>query len=152
MIVMMINELNICIRSITMATSNYDLLDYSKKFNIKLDEVVMRDQLNHIQHKNKQNLIINLDSSRSSGTHWAGLLIEAKNALYFDSFGGLPPKEVIAYCKRYKLGYSSFIIQDLSSETCGYYCLAFLHYMQHNKGDLFAKYNDYVICLKITAN
>ncbi len=55
---------------------------------------------------------------------------------YFDSFGAPPPNEIILFSKKRKsqhLLYSNWIIQDLKSENCGWYCLGFLLYMWKNR-------------------
>ena len=47
--------------------------------------------------------IINLQNSNDgNGTHWYCLYIENKHAMYFDSYGGPPPKEVVKFFKRKK--------------------------------------------------
>ena len=39
--------------------------------------------------------IINLDSKIGPGTHWVSVIIESNRILYFDSFGLIPPYELI---------------------------------------------------------
>ena len=124
--------------------TNFDLFNISKERSIILHNVIMRDQLKSIRRKSNQYLIINLDHSNNQGTHWVCLIIQGKNAIYFDSFGAIPPKEVISYCKGLKLGYSSYIVQNLKSEACGWYCIALLHYIQTNNNDIYENYNDYI--------
>ena len=74
--------------------------------------------------------IINLQSSTSgNGTHWLGLFIHKNNAYYFDSYGAPPSVEIIKFVKKRKgchMYYNNFIIQDLKSQNCGWYTLAFL--------------------------
>ena len=48
--------------------TNYEIMAYCKKKNIKLDWVDMKDQLDKTK---RSNLIINLESSSAgNGTHW----------------------------------------------------------------------------------
>jgi hypothetical protein len=57
----------------------------------------MKDEL--VNHKPKSgNYIINLESSTSgSGTHWMSMKISNKQCFYQDSFGVIPPKEIIDF-------------------------------------------------------
>jgi hypothetical protein len=60
--------------------------------------------------------------------------------VYFDSFGGAPPDDVLKFMKRAR-GYARYgcidQIQHLDSEACGYFCLAFLYYMQNKTEEEF---------------
>ena len=94
--------------------------------------------------------IINLQSStQGNGTHWTALFIYKKMSYYFDSFGAPPPNEIILFSKKRKLQhllYSNWIIQDLKSENCGWYCLGFLLYMWKNRQNINIKevFNQFV--------
>eukprot|EP00732_Lithocolla_globosa_P000006 Lithocolla_globosa_v1_NODE_1_length_16663_cov_42.954359.p6 type:complete len:264 gc:universal NODE_1_length_16663_cov_42.954359:8425-9216(+) len=70
--------------------------------------------------------IINLDDSTNKGTHWVGLIVLAKVALYFDSFGLTPPTIVKQWLKEKKVIYSTSHLQNLDSTACGYYVMDFL--------------------------
>ena len=68
---------------------------------------------------------------------------------YFDSFGAPPPVEIINFTKKKKGGhllYNNWIIQDLKSESCGWYCLGFLLYMWKNRQNINMKeiFNQFV--------
>ena len=82
------------------------------------------------------NYIINLESSNdSNGTHCLALKIENRDCAYFDSYGMLPPKEIISFCKRIQkshLSNNTKKIQDLSAQTCGFYAMAFLIFLYNN--------------------
>jgi hypothetical protein len=58
-----------------------------------------------------------------------GLYIDYSDACYWDSFGMVPPLDVSKLCKNKRLIYNKDQIQNLNQEACGYYCLAFLHFM-----------------------
>jgi hypothetical protein len=95
------------------------------------------------------NYIINLDSStHSSGTHWTALVIDGNQAAFFDSFGALPSKQVIDFCKKrhnLRLTYNNWIIQDLQSENCGSFCLSLLLYLRkHPEKSLFRAFNTFI--------
>ena len=124
-----------------MTLTNFELIKLAKRRKIDLDHVVMKDGLKDIKRKKR----INLQSSSPTavGTHWVALYIENKQACYFDSFGGIPPTDVIRYCGGLKLGYNSYIIQNIKSTECGNFCLAYLEYLQYNNGTLFQDANSF---------
>ena len=79
--------------------SNYDIEEIEHFYKIDI-VVVMKDELIKIKPISG-NYIINLESSKDgNGTHWMALIIEDFDCIYFDSYGYLPPKEIITYCKR----------------------------------------------------
>jgi hypothetical protein len=110
--------------------SNFDIIELCKMFNIKLISCVSKDLLKTIKQQDGS-YVINLDDSDSSkgGTHWVALVINKNNACYFDPFGILPPTEIKYFCKNKMLTFSKDQIQNEKQSSCGYYCLAFLHYM-----------------------
>ena len=63
-----------------------------------------------------------------------------KQCIYFDSFGMPPPQEIIDFCAPVKVHWNTKDIQSLMADCCGYYCLAFLHFINacpHRSGHLF---------------
>ena len=113
-------------------TSDSDLYTLADKAGVKLNNVVSRDELTKMPY---DNYIINLAPSTSAGTHWVALYLPSgsgRQAVYFDSFGMIPPLEVIKLIRN--SGHSAYLcndkqIQDVRSGFCGEYCLAFLKYM-----------------------
>jgi hypothetical protein len=83
----------------------------------------MKDEIKSLKASKNANYIINLQSSsQGNGTHWMAILIRINKCFYCDSFGVLPPKEVIAFCKKIPkshLGYNDFASQNIKAETCG---------------------------------
>jgi len=76
--------------------------------------------------KSRECGIVNLDKSRSSGTHWVAYNKNKNNINYFDSFGNLqPPKEVVKYLGN-RIQYNYDRVQDFDTYNCGHHCLAFL--------------------------
>ena len=69
--------------------------------------------------------IINLDSKIGPGTHWVSVIIEPNRILYFDSFGLIPPFELINLRSEYYYNFLQY--QPIKSFLCGYYCLYFLN-------------------------
>ena len=69
--------------------------------------------------------VLNLEPHTRDGSHWVCLALSKKECLYFDSFGCLPPQEVIEFFKKSGLPayYSITQIQDITSQDCGYFCI-----------------------------
>jgi len=64
----------------------------------------------------------------------------------------VPPQNVISFVKQkpnIKFGYNNFIIQDLESEKCGFYCIAFLLFLNQSKNkDIYKATNDFIQLFK----
>jgi hypothetical protein len=114
-------------------TSNFELLDYAKKKRLGKVSILCKDELSKVKLCPNLNFIINMaDSDDGSGTHWIALFISHNmQPFYMDSFGAVPPKEILQYLKplKRKIAYSQFAIQDIKSDQCGIFSLAFLLYM-----------------------
>lgn len=90
-----------------------------------------------------------LDGDNNEGTHWTCFQVMEypngkKEAIYFDSYGISPPEIVKAHIKKSfgitYIPYSTKDIQSLMSNACGYYCMAFLHFINkspYRSGHLF---------------
>ena len=78
--------------------------------------------------------------------------IRDKQAIYFDSFGCVPPLNVINFVKqrsKTKLGYNNFIIQDLKSDACGFYCIGFILFVSQSKNkNIYKSTNDFIKMFK----
>ena len=94
--------------------------------------IVMKDELKYMKPINK-NYIVNLESSKDgNGTHWMALKIENKNCVYLDSYGMLPPEEIITFCKRIPkshLAYNTKEIQDFKAKSCGFFSIGFIIFL-----------------------
>ena len=130
-----------------MTVSNFEMADVCKKHNIKLNlsDVITKDILVSLKLSKMKNIIINFAVSGQEGTHFVVFVIRGKKAYYQDSFAGYPLDEVVQYCKKHdlKLGYNSYIIQNIKSTNCGVYCVALLKYLGVS-GDLYKKSNEFV--------
>ena len=111
--------------------SNIDIELLCQKFGIKLNGCVSKDMLNDLPLENG-GYIINLENSDKDGSHWVGLYIRDRDAVYFDPFGVQYPTQVQTYCKSKKLIYNETQVQEISQECCGWYCISFLHFMSKN--------------------
>ena len=122
-------------------TSNTDLEQLLKNLKItNFQGCYFKDELNEL--KPSSSYIINLQSeydknlNRNNGTHWVALVTDNKhNAIYFDSFGTSPPISIIKLFKKYKYkyGYTNKVIQNIRSDLCGYFCVAFIYLLTKNK-------------------
>jgi hypothetical protein len=126
--------------------TNYDLEDLCEDYDVRLNEICMKDQLPK-QIKNG-NYIINLESSmggKNSGTHWTTLTILGRNAFFYDPYGAPPSVEIREFVKRRpktKLGFNNWVIQDIKSENCGYFCVSLLIYL--NPWHMYESANNYI--------
>ena len=103
-----------------------------------------------------KSFIINTHDSSKPGEHWVALVLFKKICFYFDSFG-LPIVDsvIVKYLRRYtKVTFSNTCIQDITSNKCGQFCIAFIQnvrskrtYSQFvNKFDLVnLKINDNIV-------
>ena len=82
-----------------------------------------------------------LDGDLNNGTHWVCLqVVKYPNGklepIYFDAYAS-PPPEIVKKRVKDNFGikfvpYNTKNIQSLMSNACGYYCLAFLHFINHS--------------------
>jgi hypothetical protein len=120
--------------------NNFELEEIAHHYGFDLT-VLMKDEL--INHKPKSgNYIINLESSsQGNGSHWLSMKVSNKQCFYQDSFGIIPPKEVIAFCKRIpdsRLAFSEIQMQNINTETCGFYSIGLLIHLNRTKNkDIF---------------
>lgn len=92
----------------------------------------MRDELPKRPFK-KECGVINLDSSKNSGSHWVAYVKNNDYIEYFDSYGNLkPPIEFIKYLGT-KIQYNYDNIQRDHPYNCGHLCLNFLNNFWSNQ-------------------
>ena len=120
--------------------SDREIIKILKSQNINLNGIYMNDEL---PRKLKTGFYItNLASNKdnSGGTHWTAFYYNPKCSYYFDPYGFVPTVEVQTKIKPYI--YNDIDIQSYSSTACGYYCIAFIIYMnsQKNKLEGFGKF------------
>ena len=121
--------------------SNFDIDELVTKMNIpNFKGCFYKDKLKKIQPNSSY--IINLNSefdeynNRNAGSHWCCLVIDdMKKAIYFDSYGENAPNEIRNLLKsnQYKMGHTSKNIQSLMSNLCGFFCLAFIYFLNVSK-------------------
>ena len=121
--------------------SNHDISSLVEKLGIcNFKGCFYKDKLKKIQPNSSY--IINLNSeldeynNRNGGSHWTCLVIDdMKKAIYFDSYGENAPNEIRNLLKsnQYKMGHTSKNIQSLMSNLCGFFCLAFIYFLNVSK-------------------
>jgi len=121
------------------------------KMRIPLESVSFKDDLPKLKYNRAY--IVNMmdefseEGVANPGSHWVAFQIEKVGSdirpMYVDSFGIGPPVEVsdavFKFCGK-KLPFSSKNIQSLMAEACGFYCLAFLHFInasQYRRGHIY---------------
>jgi hypothetical protein len=113
-------------------TSNTDLKIFLSLLNI--NNVTIKSKDNFIEYPKNGSYIVNLADSDDPGTHWTAFYIKDNIAVYFDSYGLAPPKDIQRFVKGKKLLYNTDHIQSNDSTACGYYCVLFLyHFNSLNK-------------------
>ena len=120
--------------------SNIEIKKKLSTYNIKLNGIIMSNELNKLYNGF---YVINLDKVGNGGTHWTCLYYDGKINYYFDSFGMPPPTHIEQLLKPVFI-YNKEQIQDVKSDACGYYCIAWLKFMSRgkNKIRLFNLFNN----------
>ena len=74
--------------------------------------------------------VVNLDPQTKPGSHWIGIHFSNRIAYYFDSYGNVPTNaNILSFLKRNsdRIMYNPACFQSKVTDTCGHYCLYFLH-------------------------
>lgn len=135
--------------------SDYQIKKLAPKMGVPLEWIGFKNNIPKRLHPNKA-YIINLDSEKdldgkfNDGTHWTALYIREysngkKEACYMDPFGVAPAeiiKKRVKECFDIGLPYTTKDIQSLMANVCGYYCLAFLHFICHSQYRTHNLYED----------
>jgi len=124
--------------------TNIQIEDLAKRMKIPLEFVGFKSELPK-KIKTNKSYIINLDDEvdkgtglRSGGTHWTCFQVMEypngkKEAIYMDSYASPPPeivkKRIADNFDNMYLPYNTKDIQSLMNNACGFYCLAFLHFI-----------------------
>lgn len=128
--------------------SNFNLEDIAEKMDLDLIGVFSKDTLPN--ERKVGAYIINLqDNDAGGGTHWTAFKIfENGKACYFDSFGLIAPKDVDIFLKPFKpYATNNRHIQDIKSDKCGYFCLAFIDFFNKfnsKTNDVYDAYDDFL--------
>ena len=124
-----------------MSLTNTQLIDLAKRMNIPLAKVCFKDEIGKIEY-NKGYIInsqdaLDEDGKDNSGAHWVCLYIreypnKKLEGIYFDAYG-VGKAQIVKKTLEKQIGKdipeTSKNIQSLMANCCGYYCLAFLHFI-----------------------
>jgi hypothetical protein len=133
--------------------TDHQLYELSQRMNFPLEKVCFKDELKGNLKYNK-GYIINLDNSvdaegnQNEGTHWTCLQVNKYpdgrvEPIFFDPYGQMPSENIKKFVEDNtgkKLPYTTADIQSLMNNACGYYCCAFLHFIntwEHRQKDLY---------------
>ena len=108
--------------------TNFDIMAICNHYYIPLQGIFMKDELPSVT-KNGFYVINLQSSSQGNGTHWNCLIIRNRNAYFFDPFGASPSVAIHTFCKNKQLGFNNWIIQNIQSENCGWYCIGLLLFL-----------------------
>lgn len=121
--------------------SNFDIDELVIKLNIpNFKGCYYKDSLKKIEPNSSY--IINLhsefdeDDKPNKGSHWVSLITDdLKQSIYFDPYGEAEPREIRNLLKsnQYKTAHTSKNIQSLMSNLCGFFCLAFIYFLNVSK-------------------
>lgn len=134
-----------------MSLTDGELKSLAKRMGLPLKHVVYKSQLEYMTLAYNTPYIINLDNeyavdgSQNSGTHYVALQVSKNNKnkiepCYCDSYGVAPPIEVLNFVGVKHVPYNTKCIQSLLGEICGYFCLAFLYFInkfEHRSGNVY---------------
>ena len=116
-----------------------------------------KDKLPIFPKQFPKSLIINTDDSSKPGDHWVALVLFKTKCFSF----GLPIVDlsILKFLKPYKkVTYSSTCIQDVASNQCGQFCIAFIQNVRSKISyskfvSMFnavnLKYNDYIVNISL---
>lgn len=123
--------------------TNVEIEELSKRLNIPLEFVGYKDNLKYeLPIKTNKSYIINLEDEddEGNGSHWTGFQVnkykEDYQILYMDSIGAPPPeylKKIIKKQFNKYVNYNTKNIQSIVADTCGWYVLAWLHWINHKQ-------------------
>ena len=123
-----------------MSLTNIEIEELAKRLNVPLERCCFKTELDEEPLVYNRSYIINMEDEfdsngvRNKGSHYTAFQVNKYvngkiEAIYFDSFGVGCPNEVLKFCKLKTIPYNTKDIQSLMNEACGWYCLAFLHYI-----------------------
>jgi len=131
-----------------MSLTDVQIRDLARRMNVPLVFCGFKDELKEEKLQYNKSYVVNMenefdeDGQRNSGSHYTCFQVNKYpngkcEGVYFDSFGQPPPKIVEKFAG--KLPYCDKDIQSLMNSACGWYCLAFLHFINgpHKAGHIY---------------
>lgn len=144
-----------------MSLTDSEIYDLCRRMSVPVADVCFKDELPETLEFNKGYFInlqdsVDQDGKPSPGTHWTFVECfkhpnDKTEAIYFDPYGVVPPEAVKTAVKntlgKAGLPHTTKDIQSLLNNACGYFCLAFAHYInasQFRSGDLFTDVENFL--------
>lgn len=123
-----------------MALNDLQITDLANKMNIPLEYVGFKDGLMSEKLKYNKFYIINMEDEfdekgyPNDGSHWCCFQVNKYPSgviepVYFDPYGQPAPTDVENFLSLKKVPYNTKDIQSIVNNACGWYCLAFGHYI-----------------------
>lgn len=133
--------------------TNIQVEDLAERMGVPLEPVVFKSELANMVLKYNKSYIINLedefdeDGQKNSGSHYVCFQVnkysdKPDEHVYFDSYGCAPPNEVLLFCKLKAMPYSEIDVQSIMADCCGWFTLAFLHFINSWEGRSRNLYQD----------
>jgi hypothetical protein len=135
--------------------SNIQVQDLAKRMGIQLEGVFFKSELKDMKLKSNFAYIINLEDEfdengePNDGSHYTCFQYNKypkegcrDEYAYFDSYGVAPPEEVLKFCGVKEMPYNLIDVQSLMADCCGFFCLAFLYYINVFQGRTMDFYRD----------
>lgn len=130
--------------------TNRQIEELCGKMDVPLESCCYKSTLKDMKLKYNRSYIINLeneldkDGKRNDGSHWVCFQVDKyKNGkiegCYMDSYGVAPPKEINDFVGG-EIPYNKKDIQSLMNDACGWFCVAYLHFINafpQRSGDLY---------------
>jgi hypothetical protein len=114
--------------------TNIEIMKKAKKLNLPNFKYRMRDELKKDSPLKIEFGVLNLDKSDGAGTHHCAWYKNNNKKIYFDSYGIVPPIELVKYLKSPIL-YNTYQIQQFNDTNCSEWALYVLDKL--NKGNEF---------------
>jgi hypothetical protein len=140
-----------------MSLTNVQIEDMCEMMRIPLASCCFKSELPYQKLQYNKFYIINLEDEFNEygelnpGSHYTGFQVNKYEngkveGIYFDPFGKIYPDAVTKFTK-IKLPYTEKDLQSITNSACGWYCLAFSHYINAFKmrsRDLYTDVNDFL--------
>lgn len=127
-----------------MSLSDTQVRELAKRMDVPLVFCDFKDNLKKTKLKHNKSYIINMEDEfdketgqRNEGSHYTCFQVNKLPSgkllgVYFDSYGMPPPKAVEEFVKM-KIPYNNKQIQGRLNNACGWFCLAFLHFINSSE-------------------
>jgi hypothetical protein len=102
-------------------------------FNIPLQGIYEKSEIKSLPYGN---YIVNLNGQ----SHWCAMIISPNGNFWYDAYGFPAPENLHDLMGNYT--WNDKQIQDIRSTACGYFCVAFLKFMQHPTKKMYNAFCD----------